>query len=66
MTALTANKRVRVENADLSTPSVKVTAQVLNRDGAWVDEPHHQLLALPTAQTEFFLSPERRLIVEVA
>lgn len=68
MTALTSarNKRVRVENADPSPTPLKVTPQIRTHDGTWVDEPHFQSLSLPTSQGEFYLSGERRLIVEVA
>ena len=58
-------KLVRIENADLYTSGLKITAQYLDNTGVWVDEPKApRILQLPCSQAEFQIHSHRRLIVE--
>ena len=57
-------KLVRIENADLYTAGLKITAQYLDNTGALVDEEKITTLQLPCTQGEFLIHSHRRLIIE--
>lgn len=58
-------KKVRIENADTSNHPVRVTAQRLNSEGEWEDEPSGVVqIDHPTFMTEQYVHSGRRLIVE--
>ena len=57
-------KQVRIENADGNThDKVRVTAQVQQADGTWIDVSSSNL-AHPTARGTFVIWSQTRLIVE--
>lgn len=60
-------KKVRIENADTNThDKVRVTVQVKNADGNWIDSPHEQPTNLPNpcGLGTFGVWSQKRLIVE--
>lgn len=57
-------KQVRIENADTSNHPVRVTTQVKNAEGQWVDEAYSVQLDQPTAMTSQFIHSGRRLVIE--
>lgn len=57
-------KQVRIENADTSNHPVRVTGQVKNADGQWVEEPSCAQIDMPTAMTTQYIHIGRRLVIE--
>lgn len=58
-------KSIRIENACNSSYKVKVIAQCLSADGAWVDELCPEVrLNSPTTMTTQMIHSHRRLIVQ--
>lgn len=58
-------KQVRIENADNSNWPVRVTAQVKNVEGEWVNESSAPVqLDYPCAMTQQYLTSTRRLVIE--
>jgi hypothetical protein len=57
-------KQVRIENADTSNHPVRVTAQVKNEAGEWVDEPGYTQINNPTAMVHAYIHAGRRIIIE--
>ena len=57
-------KAVRIENADTSNHPVRVTVQVKNADGNWVEEPSCAQIDMPTAMTTQYIHSGRRLVIE--
>ena len=58
-------KNVRIENADMSSFKVRVTAQRKDEKGEWVDDNEKpRELAFPTALTEVIMHSGKRYIIE--
>lgn len=57
-------KQVRIENADTSNHPVRVTGQIKNAEGQWVNEPSYTQINMPTAMTAQYIHSGRRLVIE--
>ena len=57
-------KQIRIENADASYHPVRVTGQVKNAEGQWVDEPSSVQIDMPTAMATQYIHSGRRLVIE--
>lgn len=56
-------KQIRIENADTSSHSVRVTIQDKNAQGEWHDVSTLQL-DHPTAMSEQYIHSTRRIVIE--
>ena len=57
-------KHVRIENADTSTWPVRVTTQLKDADGNWVDQPNPVQLDTPAAMLNDYICSGKRFVIE--
>lgn len=57
-------KLVRIENADNCVLAVRVTVQVKNDAGKWVDLPRSVQIDRPAQMTEQYISRRHRIVIE--